>query len=76
PAGRDRDRDDRFGDRGPRGRGPREQRVYTVEPAREVAETRTHKGEVTSLASLRALLSGNKPAAPETNKPPEGGASS
>ncbi|MCC7398841.1 MAG: helix-hairpin-helix domain-containing protein [Planctomycetes bacterium] len=75
-GGRDRDRDDRFGDRGPRGRGPREQRVYTVEPAREVAETRTHKGEVTSLASLRALLSGNKPAAPETNKPPEGGASS
>ena len=53
-----------FGDRGDRGprdrgdRGPREQRVYTVEPAKEVVETRTHKGEFTSLANLRALLSG------------------
>jgi hypothetical protein len=66
PRGGDRDdRGDRgFGDRGPRGRGPREQRVYTVEPAREAAETRTHKGEFTSLSNLRALLGkgGNKPA--------------
>jgi predicted RNA-binding protein with RPS1 domain len=65
-GGRGPRRDDRdgggFGDRGPRGRGPREQRVYTVEPAREVAATRTHKGEFTSLANLRALL--GKPAAP------------
>lgn len=57
------DGDDRgYADRGPRGRGPREQRIYTVEPAREVAETRTHKGEFTSLANLRALLGGKKPA--------------
>ncbi len=61
-GGRGGDRDGGFGDRGPRGRGPREQRVYTVEPAREVAATRTHKGEFTSLANLRALL--GKPAAP------------
>lgn len=53
----DRDRGDRD-DRGRRDRGPREQRVYTVEPAKEVVETRSHKGEVTSLASLRALLAG------------------
>ena len=46
------------GERRPRDRGPREQRVYTVEPAKEVAETRSHKGEVTSLASLRALFGG------------------
>ncbi|MBL9076448.1 MAG: helix-hairpin-helix domain-containing protein [Planctomycetes bacterium] len=59
------DRGDR-GDRRPRDRGPREQRVYTVEPAKEVVEARTHKGEVTSLASLRALFGGGgKPAAPE-----------
>jgi hypothetical protein len=52
-------------DRGPRDRGDRggrEQRVYTVEPAREVVETRTHKGEFTSLANLRALLGGKSPA--------------
>ncbi|MBX3464859.1 MAG: helix-hairpin-helix domain-containing protein [Planctomycetes bacterium] len=57
---RGRDADDRGdrGDRGRRDRGPREQRVYTVEPAKEVVETRSHKGEVTSLASLRALLGG------------------
>lgn len=67
PRGGDRDRrgDDRdFGDRGDRGRGPREQRVYTVEPAREVAEIRTHKGEFTSLANLRALLSKAAPTPP------------
>ncbi len=51
------------GDRG-RGRGgPREQRVYTVEPAKEVVETRTAKGEVTSLAGLRNLFGGGKPPA-------------
>ena len=52
-------------DRGPRDRGDRggrEQRVYTVEPAKEVVETRTHKGEFTSLANLRALLGGKSPA--------------
>jgi uncharacterized protein len=59
--GRDRD-EGGFGDRGPRGRGPREQRVYTVEPAREASEQRTHKGEFTSLANLRALLGGGKKA--------------
>lgn len=48
-----------YGGRG-RGRSGQEQRVYTVEPAREVAAARTHKGEFTSLANLRALL-GNKP---------------
>ncbi|MCK5941162.1 MAG: hypothetical protein KAI24_04260, partial [Planctomycetes bacterium] len=52
-GGRDRDR-------GPRRGGPREQRIYTVEPAREVAEQRTEKGEVTSLSSLRNLLSRNQ----------------
>ena len=36
--------------------GPREQRIYTVEPAREVEEQRSDKGEVTSLSSLRNLL--------------------
>jgi len=57
-----RDRGDRVFDRGPRDRGGREQRVYTVEPAKEVVETRTHKGEFTSLANLRALLGGKSPA--------------
>jgi uncharacterized protein len=58
-----RDRDDRgYDDRGPRSRGPRDQRVYTVEPAREAADQRTHKGEFTSLANLRALLGGGKKA--------------
>lgn len=71
----ERDGGDRgFGDRGfgeRRGHGgPREQRVYTVEPAKEVAETRTHKGEVTSLASLRALFGGgSKPAKPASEPP-------
>ena len=60
--------DDR-GDRGGRGRGPQEQRVFTIEPAREAAETRTHKGEFTSLANLRALL-GGKASAP-AKKPTE-----
>jgi len=69
----DRDRGDRDGPR--RDRGPREQRVYTVEPAKEVVEARTHKGEVTSLASLRALLGGapapsKAPAAPPPKQPP------
>ncbi|MBL8750274.1 MAG: S1 RNA-binding domain-containing protein [Planctomycetes bacterium] len=74
----ERSREDRggFGDRGfgeRRGRGgPREQRVYTVEPAKEVVETVTHKGEVTSLASLRALLGGGKKPA-ETTPPPDEG---
>ena len=60
-----------FGDRGPRGpRGPRENRVYTVEPAKEVGETRTAKGEVTSLAGLRNLFGGGgKPKAPEGGAP-------
>jgi hypothetical protein len=44
-----------------------------VEPAKEVVETRSHKGEVTSLASLRALLGGaaqapTKPADDATSK--------
>lgn len=49
-------------DRGPR-RGGGEQRIYTVEPEREVAEQLSKKGEATSLSSLRNLLgkgSGNK----------------
>jgi hypothetical protein len=54
-------------ERGP-GRGSREQRIYTVEPAKEIVETITHKGEVTSLASLRALLGGGKKA-PEATPP-------
>ena len=56
---RSRERDRGFGgrDRGDRRGGPREQRIYTVEPAREVAEQRSDKGEVTSLSSLRNLLS-------------------
>jgi uncharacterized protein len=72
--GRDRERFGGDRDRGERRpRGPREQRIYTVEPAREVAETRTHKGEVTSLASLRALLGNPQPAAPPTApEQPEG----
>lgn len=69
-----------FGERehGGRGRsGP--SRVYTVEPEKEVAEQRTHKGEVTSLASLRALFGGGKaspppappaPPAPDVTTPP------
>lgn len=90
-AGQDGGERRRFGDRGPRdrdddrpgrGRGPREQRVYTVEPAREVAESRTHKGEFKSLANLRALLGKSAAAAPATPPPapeaaappqPEGG---
>ena len=47
--GRDRDRGGRRG-------GSREPRIYTVEPAREVEEQRSDKGEVTSLSSLRNLL--------------------
>lgn len=69
PRDRDGFGDRGFGDRGGRGRGPREQRVYTVEPAREVAETRTHKGEFTSLANLRALLGGKKAAEPAPAAP-------
>ncbi len=40
--------------------GPREQRIYTVEPAREVSEQRSDKGEATSLSSLRSLLNRNE----------------
>lgn len=58
-----------YGGRG-RGRTPQEQRVYTVEPAREVAATRTHKGEFTSLANLRALLGGRPTAPPADPAPP------
>ncbi|HEB53930.1 MAG TPA: S1 RNA-binding domain-containing protein [bacterium] len=47
---------DRGPRRGGRGDGPREQRVYTVEPAREISEQRTKKGELTSLSNLRNLL--------------------
>lgn len=72
-GGRDRDRG-----RGPRDRGPREQRVYTVEPAKEVAMTRTKKGELTSLSNLSALFGnlGKKPPAEqapaeEPTPPPE-----
>ncbi|MFT4512210.1 MAG: hypothetical protein ACI91B_000898 [Planctomycetota bacterium] len=42
-------------DRGPR-RGSGEQRVYTIEPDRVVAEQLSNKGEATSLSSLRNLL--------------------
>ena len=42
-------------DRGPR-RGSGEQRIYTIEPEREVAEQLSKKGEATSLSSLRNLL--------------------
>ena len=61
------DREDR-GDRGSRGRDPR---VYTVEPALEAAESRTHKGEFKSLANLRALLGGKNdaPKAPAADAP-------
>jgi len=70
PGGRD---DRSFDDRGQRGRGPREQRVYTVEPALEASESRTHKGEFKSLANLRALLGGAKdrPAAPPPREAPQ-----
>lgn len=75
--GRDGGRDggfDRGFDRPSRGRGPREQRVYTVEPAKEVVETMTHKGEGRSLASLRALLSGgSKPVEKPVEPGPDGG---
>ena len=46
---------DRREDRGPRRSGG-EQRIYTIEPEREVAQHLTQKGEATSLASLRNLL--------------------
>ena len=46
---------DRREDRGPRRSGG-EQRIYTIEPEREVAQHLTQKGEATSLASLRSLL--------------------
>lgn len=67
------DGDDRGFGGGGRGRGGggREQRVYTVEPALEAAETRTHKGEFKSLANLRALLGGNKPATAPAAKNPD-----
>lgn len=42
-------------DRGPR-RDSGQQRVYTIEPEREVAEQLSNKGEATSLSSLRNLL--------------------
>ncbi|MGK0265397.1 MAG: hypothetical protein ACI8UD_004060, partial [Planctomycetota bacterium] len=42
-------------DRGPR-RDSGQQRVYTIEPEREVAEQLSNKGEATSLSSLRSLL--------------------
>ena len=35
--------------------------MYTVEPAKEVADTRNEKGELTSLAGLRNLFGGAKP---------------
>ena len=49
---------DRRGPREDRGQrhGGGQQRVYTVEPEREVAEQLTQKGEATSLSSLRNLL--------------------
>lgn len=57
-------------DAGGRGRSGRGQRVYTAEPEKTVAEQRTHKGEVTSLASLRALFGGgSKPTPPATDSP-------
>jgi uncharacterized protein len=62
PQGRGERRPGRFdrGDRGDRDRGPRrgggESRVITVESEKAVAETKGKKGEITSLAGLRALL--------------------
>lgn len=52
-------------DRGPRRGGGQESRTYTIDSDKEVADARTHKGEVKSLAGLRALLgSGRQPAPP------------
>ncbi|MEY4674174.1 MAG: ribosomal protein [Planctomycetota bacterium] len=50
--------------RGPRSDsrgGPRDPRVFTIESEREVQETKGHKGEITSLGGLRALLQKNQP---------------
>ena len=53
-------------DRGPR-RGSGKQRVYTIEPEREVAEQLSKKGEATSLSSLRNLL-GKGSSSPDSEK--------
>ncbi|GAB4138905.1 MAG: Tex family protein [Planctomycetota bacterium] len=55
-------RGDRYGDSG-RDRATRASRIYTVESGKEVAETRGRKGELTSLAGLRALLRKTEPEA-------------
>lgn len=65
-GGRDRRDDDRRGGGG----GSRESRVFTVESGKEAAETKGRKGELTSLAGLRALLQrdpsqGNPTASPD-----------
>jgi hypothetical protein len=68
------ERHGRFGDRdrrdGERRGGPRESRTYTIESEKQVAETRTHKGELTSLAGLRALLQRAEPQAQKAEDPP------
>lgn len=51
-----RDRDDRGRGGRDRDRGPRDSRVITIDPEREITETKGHKGELTSLSGLRALL--------------------
>lgn len=64
----------RFGGRGRdddhRG-GSRQSRVFTVESGKEAAETKGRKGELTSLAGLRALLQRGQPEspAPSTDQP-------
>jgi uncharacterized protein len=49
--------------------GPRDPRVFTVESEKEVAETRGRKGEMTSLASLRALLDKSRGSPPSPTAP-------
>ncbi len=53
---------DRGGFRGGSDQGARDSRVITVDSGREVTETKGHKGELTSLAGLRALLRKEPPA--------------
>jgi uncharacterized protein len=64
-GGRDRRDDDRRG-------GSQQSRVFTVESGKEAAETKGRKGELTSLAGLRALLQRGQPEAspsPSTDQP-------
>lgn len=59
-GGRGRDRDDR-GSRGGRGGGGNDPRVFTIESGREASEQKGLRGELTSLAGLRNLLSKSAP---------------